>query len=302
MDIFEDEELAVMAIALDEEEETHRRKRKWVEDIWRNRDKTGEHATLFRELANSDNDRHFSTYFRMTKPAFDLLLSELEPMLRKQDTFFRKAIEPSQRLALCLSEINTIWNFPNCLGALDGKHITIQAPPNSGSTFFNYKKTFSVVLLALVDANCNFIAVDVGAYGRNSDGGIFASSVLGKALAGNRLNVPEAAPLPGTNTLTPHVIVGDEAFPLKPYLMRPYPGDNLDNAKRIFNYRLSRIRRASENTFGIYMQMFRIFNRPIQAKPENVDKIIMAAIVLYQFIPSLQRTAYLFLFFWWTVL
>jgi hypothetical protein len=76
----------------------------------------------------------------------------------------------------------TLWNFPSCLGALDGKHITIQSPSNSESLYFNYKKTFSNVLLAFVDAQYNFIAVYVGAYGKNSDGGIFGNSHLGKAL------------------------------------------------------------------------------------------------------------------------
>ena len=76
------------------------------------------------------------------------------------------------------SEFNNKWNYPNCIGALDGKHIKILQPPNSGSYYFNYKHDFSVVLLALVDANCNFLYVETGCNGRISDGGVFSNSAL----------------------------------------------------------------------------------------------------------------------------
>lgn len=201
--------------------------------------------------------------------------------------------QPSEDMWKTIAQsFNTIWNFPNCLGALDGKHFIIQAPPNSGSQFFNYKKTFSIVLLALVDAHYNFVSVDVGAYGKNSDGGIFAKSNLGKALQNNSLSVPQHAPLPGTDIEAPYVIVGDEAFPLKTYLMRPYPGRELNDSKRVFNYRLSRARRTVENAFGILIQKFRIFTRRIQAKPENVDNIILTACILHNFIKKYDTNTY----------
>jgi hypothetical protein len=119
------------------------------------------------------------------------------------------------------------WNFPNAVAAIDGKHVIIQAPPHSGSLYFCYKKQFSTVLLALVDANYKFLVIDVGAFGKNSDASIFRSSSLGTGLAQGSLHLPPPKVPSGGNTSLPHVIIGDEAFPLCTYLMRPYSRDEL---------------------------------------------------------------------------
>ncbi|XP_051536726.1 uncharacterized protein LOC127430744 [Myxocyprinus asiaticus] len=127
------------------------------------------------------------------------------------------------------------WNFPNCLGALDGKHVNIRPPPGTGSTFYNYNHTFSIVLMALVDSNYRFLYVDVGCNGRISDG-VFGGCSLQDALENRTSNIPAHAPLPESDLLAPYCIVADEAFPLKEYLMKPYPNRRLSVEQRIFNY------------------------------------------------------------------
>ena len=129
------------------------------------------------------------------------------------------------------------WNFPRCLGAIDGKHVILQAPSHAGSSYYNYKGTHSIVLMAVVDANYRFIYVNIGNYGRQSDGGIFSHSTFGASLERDTLNLPLPAELliDGKSKMLPYVFVGDEAFPLKKNLLRPFPDRNLPNDEALFN-------------------------------------------------------------------
>ncbi|XP_071628812.1 uncharacterized protein [Temnothorax longispinosus] len=177
------------------------------------------------------------------------------------------------------------WNFPHCIGAIDGKHIIIQCPAKAGSSYYNYKGSHSVVLLAICDANYIFQFVDIGAYGRRSDGGIFKESVFGQKFENNEMKLPKPAPISKNGDNLPYCLVGDEAFPLKTYLLRPYPGkQNTEYEKRVFNYRLSRARRTIENSFGILANRWRIFRKPIILSVDNTMKIVQATVCLHNWL------------------
>lgn len=134
----------------------------------------------------------------------------------------------------------TRWNFPNCAGTIKGKHVVLVRPANGGSAFFNYKGTYNINLFALVDHDYNFRFVDTEANGRGSDSAVFRDSKLNQVLRNMSTGFLENA-----------VIVGDDAFPLRFNLLKPYSRKSHGEKELIFNYGLSRARRISENTFGI---------------------------------------------------
>lgn len=167
---------------------------------------------------------------------------------------------------------------------MDGKHVAILKPTDSGSQYFNYKKFFSIVLFAVVDANYRFMYVNVGANGSVCDSTVLENSSFYKRLKSDRLNLPGPTALPGTNVRAPHVFLGDSGFGLSPYIMKPYPFTNITREQRIFNYRLSRARRVVENAFGILASRFRIFQQTIGINVDNVHLLVLACCALHNYL------------------
>lgn len=176
--------------------------------------------------------------------------------------------------------------FPNCVGAVDGKHIRLECPKNSGTFYYNYKQYFSLILMAICDSNYCFRIIDVGSYGKESDCNVFKQSVFGKKLYDYNLNLPPKSCLPGDDNGVPlpYVFVADEAFALHPNLLRPFPGRSLNDDRRIFNYRLSRARQHIECSFGIMSKKWRVFQTSILVEPNFAVTVTKACCVLHNFV------------------
>lgn len=138
--------------------------------------------------------------------------------------------------------------------------------------------------MAVVNADYEFIMADVGVNGRVSDGGVIAVTEFGRRLDDGALKLPAPEPIVQNGNNMPYVFVADDAFGMTENLLKPYSGDNLDHDQRVFNYRLSRARRVSENAFGILSARFGVFRSAIQLAPEKATTITLACCYLHNFL------------------
>ncbi|XP_075751356.1 uncharacterized protein LOC142817738 isoform X1 [Rhipicephalus microplus] len=181
------------------------------------------------------------------------------------------------------------YQFPNCLGAVGGRHVTVVTPRQSGCGYMNHKGSFSVVLVAVVDSNCKYTFVDVYAKSREQQSDVFESSDLGQALLGGSLKHPLTAALPGAGGhMAPYIFAGEDACPLRSNLMIPFPAGEAKDEKAVFNYRLNRVRRCAENAFGLTAARWRVLLQAIHLQPSNADYVIRAACMLHNFLTVLN--------------
>lgn len=115
---------------------------------------------------------------------------------------------------------------------------------------------------------------------------MFRESSLGIKLKENNLNLPQPSYLPGFNFRMPYVIVEDDGFLLHINLMKPYSERGLTQNRRIFNYRLSRARRVSENAFDIFANRFRVLLNSMAFAVEKIEIVTYACVLLHNFLLS----------------
>lgn len=208
-------------------------------------------------------------------------------------------------------EFEQRWQVPHCVGALDGMHVALLKPPDSGSLFFNYKKFFSIVFLAICDAYKRFVWFNVGHYGKTSfaiqlcpskkycdlhylkkiivgsfnDASIFTSSDLYRKMCDKSLHLPKPEVLTGTKIVMPYFFVGDNIFGLHENMMKPYSKSAfLSKRQRIYNYRISRGRITIECAFGILNSRWRILGQPLGCKVQTSESIVSALALLHNFV------------------
>lgn len=240
---------------------------------------------VFRHLATGSSFASMSAPFHMSKNTIaqhvyetcEKLWTVLQPLEMP-----KPSEDDWKQLA---KRFGDLWDYPFAVGALDGKHIALVNPANSGSMYYNYKGFPSIVLMALSDADSCFTLVDCGQYGRVCDAGVYQNSVISDLLERNQLNIPNAYfKINTSDEQIPFMIVGDEAFPLNTYLMRPFAARTLNDDRRIYNYRHSRARRSVECAFGILAKKFEVFQRPMRLQPDKAVVVTNAATVLHNYV------------------
>ena len=153
------------------------------------------------------------------------------------------------------------------------------------------KGYFSLVLLALVNADYKFLWVNAGTSGSSTDAQIFNRSKLKRRIENGTLGLPSPEPLgPGGQDLH-YFLLGDDAFAQMPWLVKPAIRRQLTREERIANYRISRGRRVVENSFGILVKRFRVLLTTMQQRPKVVRDIVLSCVVLHNMLRSHQGAA-----------
>ncbi|KHJ88692.1 hypothetical protein OESDEN_11513 [Oesophagostomum dentatum] len=150
---------------------------------------------------------------------------------------FAEAFPPVTREMMedCAVKAQDRYDYPRAAGFMDGKHVGLRKPKNSGSAYWNYKSFHSIILLAVCDCDYRFITFDVGSPGRAGDAGVFRNSFIRTFFELHDEVFPETAMLNEVGPVQYHILV-DGGFAQGHRYVRPFAEPAATTAsKRRFN-------------------------------------------------------------------
>ncbi|XP_065360944.1 uncharacterized protein LOC135954657 [Calliphora vicina] len=180
-------------------------------------------------------------------------------------------------------DFKEMWNLPNCIGSVDAKLINLTA--SSASTSKKIKSKQNLIVLAICDAKHMFTNIDIGLHNTQTDDTTWNLEFYKQMLTG-KIHLPTNEELPNSDINFPYYMIGSSTFPLKTYIMRPYPANQLTPDGIIFNEHLAKAHSVTENAFGVLTAHWKILQSPMHMSGSSAEVIIKAIVLLHNFLKT----------------
>ena len=231
-------------------------------------------------LATGNSYRSCGLQFGLGKSTAKSICSEFEQAISNLKDRFIKFPLTIQEIRNKMDEFEESYGIPQIMGAIDGCHIEINAPPDNHEDYFNRKQHYSVNLQGIVDSNLKFIHVTVGYPGSIHDARVLRLSGLYELAENEQILSGPTCNINGTE-IRP-LLAGDSAYPLMNWLVKPYPDrGRLTPEQRKFNVKFSALRSVVERAFGTLKARWRIALKKVEQKTSTLKKTVIAACVLH---------------------
>ena len=201
------------------------------------------------------------------------------------DNLMKKYISLPSRVETMkiIASFEKLYGVPQVVGAVDGCHIRIKAPHKNSEDYVNRKEYHSIILQGLVDSKYLFRDIFVGWTGQSHDSRVFKNSPLYKECLARTFLSTNLSKIIDNIEIGP-LILGDSAYPLKNWLLKPYSDrGNLSIEEAKFTVSLSKCRVVVENAFGRLKGRFQYLLKRLDTTVEHAVNIVATCCILHNF-------------------
>ena len=219
---------------------------------------------------------YFRQQLRVNKNTFDIIRNTLGARINRENSKFRDCLPPEKVLALTFANLT---DLPNVVGAIDGSHVRIKAPVDSAPDYFSWYQQHDFIIQAVVNGKKHFLDFACGFPSSMHDG-----RVLRRSRIFARAERREILTIPTVNVAGQEIgpyLVGNSAYPLSPWLMKPFPEGTRDRDEIKFNRQLSSARVKVQCAFGILKNRWRILMKRFDSSVAFAIRCTVACAVLH---------------------